>query len=294
MSERRELIDIASKGLSAQVDPFGAQLHVLRDVQGRDLQWNGDPAVWTGRAPILFPIVGMLVDGQYRLGGKAFRLAKHGFARNKLFDVRHVDASSALLRLPADAETRAGYPFEFELDVGFALSDAILTIEAAIRNLDDAPMPASFGFHPAFRWPLPFGCARSAHSIQFGEPEPAPVRRIDRQGLLRPQGEPTPVVGNKLKLRDELFEADALIFDQIQSRRLRYGADEGPALRIDFPDTPYLGVWTKPGAGFIAIEPWSGINDPAGFEGEIWQKPGIFVVEPGQERRISMAVTVVD
>jgi len=294
MSERRELIDITSKGLSAQVDPFGAELHVLRDAQGRDLQWDGDPAFWTGRAPILFPIVGTLVDGQYRLGGKVYHLPRHGFARRKLFDVRHVDASTAVFQLRADAETRASYPFDFELDVGFALSDATLTLEAVIRNLNDAPMPASFGFHPAFRWPLPFGHARSAHSIQFGEPEPAPVRRIDHQGLLQPQGEPTPVVGSRLALRDELFEADALIFDQIRSRRLRYGAGEGPALRIDFPGTPYLGVWTKPGAGFIAIEPWHGITDPAGFDGELWRKPGIFAVEPGRERRISMAVTVAD
>jgi galactose mutarotase-like enzyme len=294
MSERRELISIMSAGLSAQVDPFGAELHALRDAQGRDLQWDGDPAVWTGRAPILFPIVGMLVDGQYRLDGKTYHLAKHGFARNKLFEVRHVDASSAVLQLRADAGTRVSYPFDFELDVGFALSEATLAIEAVIRNLNDTPMPASFGFHPAFRWPLPFGHARSAHSIQFCEPEPAPVRRIDHQGLLQPRGEPTPVVGDRLMLRDELFEADALIFDQINSRRLRYGAEQGPALRIAFPDTPCLGVWTKPGADFIAIEPWHGINDPAGFEGEIWRKPGIFVVDPGQERRISMSVTVVD
>jgi galactose mutarotase-like enzyme len=294
MSEPRALIDITSKGLSAQVDPFGAELHVLRDARGRGLLWDGDPAFWTGRAPILFPIVGTLVDGQYRLDGKAYPLARHGFARRKLFNVRHVDASSAVFQLRADAETRASYPLDFELDVGFALSDATLTLEAVIRNLSEAPMPASFGFHPAFRWPLPFGHARSAHSIQFGEPEPAPVRRIDHHGLLQPQGEPTPVVGGRLALRDELFEADALIFDHIESRYLRYGADEGPALRIDFPDTPYLGVWTKPGAGFIAIEPWHGITDPAGFKGELWRKPGIFAVEPGQARRISMAVTVVE
>ena len=53
-------VSLSSAGLSAQIDPLGAQLSVLRDHAGRDLLWNGDPSVWAGRAPLLFPIVGAL------------------------------------------------------------------------------------------------------------------------------------------------------------------------------------------------------------------------------------------
>ena len=121
-------------------------------------------------------------------------------------------------------------------------------------------MPASFGFHPALRWPLPYGNARAGHAIHFEE-EPAPVRRLDAEGLVRPDSFPTPVIGHDLALRDDLFTDDALIFDALQNRRLRYGAESGPQIEIAFADTPYLGLWTKPGADFICIEPWHGIAD---------------------------------
>ena len=49
MSEHRSLIGVASDLLSAQIDPLGAQLFTLRDADGLDLLWSGDPAVWTGR-----------------------------------------------------------------------------------------------------------------------------------------------------------------------------------------------------------------------------------------------------
>ena len=77
-------VRIASSGLAAEIAAVGAELVRLTDGAGRDLLWNGDPAWWTGRAPILFPIVGELRDGQYRLDGKTYLLPRHGFARRHL------------------------------------------------------------------------------------------------------------------------------------------------------------------------------------------------------------------
>jgi galactose mutarotase-like enzyme len=153
-------------------------------------------------------------------------------------------------------------------------------------------MPASFGFHPALRWPLPYGQPRADHAIIFDQTEPAPVRRIDTDGLVRPEAYPTPVAGRTLALRDRLFIDDALIFDQIVSRRLRYGAMAGPAIDIGFPDTELLGVWTKPGGDYICIEPWHGWADPEGFAGDIWSKPGVFRLAPGQARRCEMTIAL--
>jgi galactose mutarotase-like enzyme len=288
----RDLASIASESLSAEIDPLGAQLFALRDEKGRDLQWGGDPAVWTGRAPILFPIVGMLQDGRYRVDGETYALPKHGFARHMRFDLVEKTPSSATFRLKADAETRAVYPFEFELDIAFTVSASTLTLKASVRNLGDGSMPASFGFHPALRWPLPYGGERSSHTIRFEHDESAPIRRINAEGVVTPEEHPTPVVGREMRLRDDLFTDDAVIFDQLKSRRLRYGAPDGPHLDIAFPDTPYLGVWTKPGAGYICIEPWHGIADPEGYSGDFRDKPGVFEVEPGGVYECRMSITL--
>ena len=292
MSQSPPLVSIASEGLSAQIDPFGAQLSALRDDQGRDLLWDGDPAIWAGRAPILFPIVGELNQGGYRVDGLTYRLPRHGLARRRLFTLAEHTVSLARFRLTWDDETLAIYPFQFELDLTFALAGACLTMTASIANRGEASMPASFGYHPAFRWPLPYGAERAEHRIRFATEEAAPVRRIDDAGLVKAQTFPSPVSGRDLPLADALFVDDALIFDPLASGALSYGPADGPHLQIGFEGAPYLGLWSKPGAPFVCVEPWWGIADPEGFAGDFRQKPGVFEVAPGDQRDLTMTVTL--
>ncbi len=286
------LASISSYRLTATVSSLGAELRSLADAQGHQLQWDGDPAVWSGRAPILFPVIGMLQGGCYRLGERHYPMPKHGFARHSTFEVVEHAPHAITLRLAASDTTRAIYPFEFQLDIAFTLAAGTLGVKATIANRGDISMPASFGFHPALRWPLPFGQPRAQHTIRFAEPEPAPVRRIDPGGFLTPELHPTPVVGDTLALRDDLFIDDALIFDRLSSRRVTYGAAAGPRIEVCFEDFPTLGVWTKPGAGFICIEPWQGFSDSVGFSGDIRDKPGIALIDPGASLRLGMSIAL--
>jgi galactose mutarotase-like enzyme len=285
-------VSLSSDRLTAEVDPLGAQLSSLRDGARRDLLWGGDPAVWAGRAPLLFPIVGALAGGRYRLGRTSYALSRHGFARGKRFDLVRLGANEALFRLPADETTLPVYPFEFELEVRFALDGPTLSLTAAIRNRGKGDLFASIGFHPAFRWPLPFGRPRGSHFIEFEEDELAPIRRLDSQGLLRPDRLATPVAERLLMLDDALFQDDVIIFDDLRSSSVTYGADAGPRIRVSFPDAPYLGIWTKPSAEFICIEPWHGVADPVDFTGDFAAKPGVFKVATGESMSTRMHITL--
>lgn len=284
-----DLVRIVSDRLAAQINPFGAELHSLQDEQGRDLLWDGDAAYWTGRAPILFPVVGGLNGDRYRWRGRSYALAKHGFARRSPFEVVRAGADSAVFRLEANDATRAAYPFEFRLDVSFTVKGAALIITGEVSNRGDGEMPASFGFHPALRWPLPGAGARADHRLVFDRDEPAPIRRLDGAGLIDPAARPTPVAGRRLALRDALFEDDAIIFDRLDSDGLEYGTATR-RLRVSWEDCSQLGVWTKPGAGFVCIEPWCGLADPQGFDGDLGEKPGVFVLAPGESRRMAMTI----
>ncbi|MGD0493970.1 MAG: aldose 1-epimerase family protein [Steroidobacteraceae bacterium] len=285
-------IPLQSSDLIAEIDPLGAQLSVLRDRGGRDLLWDGDPGVWKGRAPLLFPIVGALAGGSYRLGSKTYRLPRHGFARGRQFAVTTSTRTTAVFELAADKESFEVYPFRFALEVRFELDGPTFSVTATVRNNGDQSMPASFGYHPALRWPLPFGGERSRHVIEFERDEPAPIRRLDADGLVTPVAHATPISNRRLVLADSLFQDDAVIFDQIRSRSVIYGADVGPRLRMSYPDAPYLGIWTKPGAPFICIEPWHGLADPEGFSGDFSAKPGVFVVSPDADVAIKMSITL--
>lgn len=285
------MIEIASARLAAAIHPHGAELWSLRDPAGRELMTDADPAFWTGHAPLLFPIVGRLVGDRYRLDGQEYTLPQHGFARRRDFTLVEQAPDRVTFRLEDDAETRAVYPFAFRLDASYRLDEATLWIEIAVTNRDARDMPASFGFHPAFAWPLPYGGAKKDHRIVFECDEPQPIAQLEGK-LIGPIDRESPVEGDTLWLRDELFEQDALVWTAPQSRSLHYGAPDGPQLEIGFPDMPTLAVWTKPGARFICIEPWQGHADPAGFAGEIWDKPGMLRLEPGERRAFTMGVTL--
>jgi galactose mutarotase-like enzyme len=289
----QDWISLQSPELSAAINPMGAQLSILRDSKGHDLLWNGDASVWAGRAPLLFPIIGELAGGALRVGSKEYKLPRHGFARNSAFQVVSTSSNAATFRLSASDSTRAVYPFAFQLDVSFALAGATLAIKSAVRNPGDTPLTASVGYHPGFRWPLPYGQPRDAHFIEFERDEGRFIRRLDAHGLLAPNGQPTPVVDRRLVLDDALFRDDVVIFDNLRSHSVTYGAAVGPRLRVDYPDATYLGIWTKPNnAPFICIEPWHGIADTAGFTGAFQDKLGVFTIAPGGAQELNMSITL--
>lgn len=286
-----DLIDIASAGLSATINPLGAELTHLRDPQGRELMTDADPRWWTGHAPILFPMVGRANGDVIRIDGVEYVMRQHGFARHKTFELVSHEAARAVFRLTDNAETRAVYPFAFALYVSFTIEDATLSIDIRIENRGDTATPASFGFHPAFAWPLPYGAPREAHRIVFNADEPERLKEISG-GLIAAETRASPLDGRVLALRDDLFVNDALVWDRIHCSGVTYGAPERPQLEIGFPDTPKLGIWTKPGAHFVCVEPWHGIADPVGFAGEFRDKPGVFEIAPGGDWTCSMSVTL--
>ena len=285
------MIEIASDRLTAAIDPFGAELSSLREPGRGELMTGADPAFWTGRAPLLFPIVGRLMDDKYRLDGREYPLPQHGFARRQMFECIEQTVNRAVFRLADNEETRAVYPFAFTLDAAFMLAGATLAMDVTVTNTGDRDMPASFGFHPAFAWPLPFGRGKGDHCITFEKDEPGDLSAIVLGGWMDDHGWPSPLKKRTLELRDALFERDALVWQGLASRRVSYHSRTGRSLDIAF-DADTLGIWTKPGARFVCIEPWHGIADPHGFTGEIWDKPGILRFAPGEARTFSMQVTL--
>lgn len=282
---------LGNSHLQAEVANLGAELVALRDAAGRDYLWNGDPAFWKGRAPLLFPIVGKVPDDRLLVGGKTYPMRQHGLARTSPFELIASDEASCSYRLDASDASRESYPFEFRLDVRYSLLGATLTIKAEVANRGNVPMPVSFGFHPALQWPLPGGGAKDEHAIIFSEPEEAPVRRLDG-GLLRAAASANPVRRRHLALSEDLFREDVLVLDQVRSRSIEYRSSRGPAVRVSFPGMPHLGLWSKAGAGFLCIEPWQGYAAPKGFTGELAAKPGGIAIEAGRSRSFEMSLEV--
>jgi len=283
------IVRIENDCLAVDVSTLGAEAQGIATRDGAQWLWNGDAAFWTGRSPVLFPIVGRAPDDTLLIDGKPHPIAQHGFARRSDFTLAAATGTMCRHELAATDETRAAYPFDFLLAVEHRLEGPTLTVTAEVENHGKGDMPFGLGFHPAFAWPLP-GADGKPHTIRLDN-EGEPPRRPLRRGLLAPETEPSPFLEGRLLLDRGLFAADALIFPEGAGSGLTYAAEGGPALHFRFDNLPNLALWTKPGAPFLCIEPWHGMAAEEDGARELRDRPCTTLLASGAGARFAFTVT---
>lgn len=287
---RDDMITLQNEALSLGVAALGAEMQYLRTAGGDDLLWHGDPAFWSGRAPVLFPIVGRAVDDTIAVGDHSAPMPQHGFARRSVFELVEATDGMCRHRLKDTAESRAAYPFAFKLEITHRLEDHTLLVSAQVTNESSTPMPFGFGFHPAFSWPLP-GTERAAHHVSLGGGG-APEQVGLEDGLLRRPLRAGPFVEGNLEVLEPLFADGALVFPN-GADALRYGPRNVLALEFEFTNLPDLALWRPKDAPFLCIEPWHGTASYVGDGPQIAKRPNSIALPAGEAAEFSYAVTVV-
>lgn len=240
----------------------------------REYLWQGSPEFWTGQSPILFPIVGRLIDDKYRLDGKEYEMPKHGFARKMKWDFLSKDESSLTFTLRETPETLELYPYCFEVRVTFTLCGNKLSVSHVISNNNDKVMYFSLGAHPAFN-------CKIGDKLSFDLEETLETEKIDLVKSLR-LPETFPVLNNEkdIVITEDIFNEDALILHGIKSENITLHTDNAD-IKFNLGNAPYLGIWAKPGAPYVCIEPWWGVNDSTEKKDDFSQKDAICKAEPG-------------
>ncbi|WP_293854984.1 aldose 1-epimerase family protein [uncultured Alsobacter sp.] len=285
-------IELRAGAARARIALRGAELKAW-DVGDTPWLWPGDPASWDESAPVLFPVVGWTRDGEARVGGQTYPLGLHGFARFQAFEAagaREDEARFVLRETPATLEQ---FPFRFELGVTYRLFPDGLSVAFDVVNTGDRPMPYAIGFHPGFRLPLGGG-PDSPLAVVFDAEEEKTVPVIAPGGLFSPERRAIPLDGRRLPLDAGTFATQSLCFVDARSRGLVLTPAQGRALRFDFEDLPTIVLWRRPEAPFLCVEGWTGRGDPVGFAGDLFEKPGMRVLEPGQSTSHRMTVRIVE
>ena len=268
-------ISIQNQYLHVEISTRGAELQSIRDSSGNERLWQGDPAFWTGRAPILFPICGGLREDTYYLDGERYSMPKHGFAKISEWQTENISSDRAVFLL---TEMHPGFPFRYELRAIYQLVEKSLKVTYAIQNLDDRTFCCSVGSHEA--WATPGGL--ESYSIEFEQPEQ--LANYSPIGNLLPRG---PVILGEnvceLPLKTEYFAIDALVFPHLKSRAVTLKKQDKEELRVSYEGMDVLLLWTKPGANYICIEPWCSAPDYVDSDMQIRNKPGILTLAPGKE-----------
>lgn len=290
------LTTIQNTTIRATVSDRGAELQSVESAEGVSYLWNGDPAHWSGRAPILFPCVGALRGDRADSEAGEIRLPKHGFARKRDWSLEKQAEDSVTYLLESDDETRAGYPYDFALRARYTLGDHSVTTTFLIKNTGERVMPFCIGGHPAFHVPLAGGEEFEDYSLEFEQPETADCPLIDMQHCLLIDTARNRVLTESriLPLNHVMFRGDALVFDRLKSRRVRlFSRKSGRGVRMDFEGMDFFAVWSPIEDGpLLALEPWTGTGTQVSEDDIFEHKQGMRILQPGQEDTVSFTVTV--
>ena len=277
------MIQLNNKTLQVNIHPQGAELQSIFHLQHQlEYLWNANPEYWGKHAPVLFPIVGQLNENTYAYNQKLYSLPRHGFARDRAFDLVHQNESSATFQLNSDEATLSAYPFPFSFQIKYALSGNELTNEYSVKNTGNETLLFSVGGHPAFKVPLVEDTLYEDYYLEWEHPE-----TIDRwtlqDGLLNTHPLPFLQQQNTIPLSHDLFKKDAVVLKHpkstsisLQSHRTKHG------LTMHFDGFPYFGIWAAKEAPFVCLEPWCGIADSLYHNGQLAEKEGIIHLPPHQ------------
>lgn len=282
--------------LKFSVQDKGAELcSIISQSTGTEFMWGANPDIWGSFAPILFPIIGTLKEGEFLYEGKSYSVPKHGFIRNnENLKVNQVSDNCLEYSLKFDDESLKFYPFEFEFVVRFVLVGNSITIEHKVVNHSkDKPLFFSVGGHPAFKCPLYDGETYEDYFLEFEEVENVSTWEVLTNGLINSTTKSLIQNSNVLPLTRTLFENDALILKDLKSKRVSLKSKKSSSsISIEYTDFNYLGIWAKPGGQFVCIEPWLGISDSNTTDKDFTKKEGIIRLEANTDFKASYYIKI--
>ncbi|MDR9457891.1 MAG: aldose 1-epimerase family protein [Salegentibacter sp.] len=293
--ERNKMHQIKNEFLSIAVNPVGAELSSIKNLEtGIEHLWQGNPEIWASQAPNLFPVIGVLKNGEYTFEGKTYKMPKHGFVRyNKNIRLKSKTENELVFELQFSEESLKQYPFKFNFEIAFKLNGKNLEVSHQVSNLDEKTMYFSLGGHPAFNAPLSENEDYEDYYLEFDQKLDLRSYLLNKEGLVSERTEGILDNENKIWLKKDLFENDALIFKNIPSKKVVLKSkNSGAVLSVEYSDFKNLGIWAKPNAPYVCIEPWLGIADVEGTDQNLKTKEGIEQLEPEEVYQATYVINI--
>jgi galactose mutarotase-like enzyme len=271
------MTNIENDFLKVSIRNKGGELtSIYNKVSGVEYLWQADPNIWPWHAPNLFPVVGGLINNELLVNGKGYKMERHGFSRQSELLLIESNEISARFSLPYSDHTLEVYPYKFDFQVCYDLIDNALRVTYKLINHQRETIYFSVGGHPAFNVPFNIGENYEDYYLEFESDERLEKHLLSAEGYFTGETQAVKLEGKKLPLTRDMFKQDAWVLKTLRSREVTIKSSKhDQTLSVEFPHFNYLGLWCKPGADFLCIEPWLGCADTEGKHVDISQKEAI-------------------
>ncbi len=275
---------IQNDHLTVCIDTLGAELqNLIHRKSGLEYMWGADPAFWSKKSPVLFPIVGALKENRYSHEGKSYSLNRHGFARESEFAVSEKGEDFIVFTLCDTEATLKCYPFHFNFSIRYSLERNQLKVTYLVKNTGEKSLLFSVGAHPAFKVPFAPETNFNDYRLEFSQAETEVSWLLTPEGLVENKSIPLLDKTDRLPLLKSLFYNGALVFKHLASNSIALVSDKTPhGLRMHFDGFPFFGIWNAKDANFVCIEPWCGIGDSVSSSGILSEKEGLCTLPASQ------------
>ncbi len=249
--------------LEVKVSSLGAEMQSIKSLKtGTEYLWQGNPQVWKGRSPILFPLCGRVWEGKCTYQGKEYEINTHGFARAMEFSLKEQTSDAISLYITSNEDTKKSYPFDFNFIVTFSLEDSRLNVSFSVLNLSNGELPFSLGGHPGFNAPFIEGESIEDYFVEFSPSGNYVTARFTSDGYDAGYEFPFDMEDGKIfRINDNIFTYNdsAFVPNPPLSMTLK-STKNSRYVKVSAEGMTYMGLWkaVKEGANFICIEPWLG------------------------------------
>jgi galactose mutarotase-like enzyme len=279
-----------------EIKQKGAELCSIRSQKNNtEFMWQANPKIWASHAPNLFPIIGALKDNSYYYNDQLYKMPKHGFVRhNEDLSVILESETKVTFSLKSNAELKAIYPFDFEFLITYELKDNIVFVNHTVKNTDQKTMYFSLGGHPAFNCTSDEETSYTDYFLEFEKEESSQSYLLNMDtGLVTKETKAVFNTPNTINLNNSSFNEDALIFKDVQSRKVTLKhINKGAILSVNFEGFPFLGIWAKPNAPYVCIEPWIGVADSETTNQKITEKEGVISLNPNNNFTATYSIEI--
>ena len=280
--------------LKVTVAQLGAELQSIQDAGGKEYLWQGTAPYWHQRAINLFPFVGRLTEGIYRMDGMTYPLPAHGFAPETEFALTEKGEDYLVFTLDSNAQTYAVYPRHFTFRVCYRLEGNTIAITYQVENRDEKTMYFGLGGHPGFQVPMEEGDDFSDYRLRFAPCKPKNVDFTEKCFVTETLSDFSLVEDQFLPLSHRLFDNDAIVLTDVSREVTLEKVGGTRAIRVTFPQMPYVGFWhtTKSDAPFVCIEPWCSLPATQDVIPEMESKKDLLSLAPGKTYVNNWSITI--